>query len=48
VEGVRLYLGLLSDVRSANVPAAANEFQWRFEPMCDPDLMKEWKEVMER
>jgi hypothetical protein len=47
-DGVRLYLGLLSDVHSANVPEAVEEFRRRFEPMCDRDLIQEWREVMER
>jgi hypothetical protein len=47
-DGVRLYLSLLSDVRSANVPEAVEEFRRRFESMCDQDLMQEWREVMER
>jgi hypothetical protein len=44
-DGVRLYVRLLSDVRSANVAEAVDEFERRFAPMLDQQALQAWKTI---
>jgi hypothetical protein len=39
-DGIRLYLHLLGYVRSSNVDEAVDEFQHRFEPMLDQEVLE--------
>jgi hypothetical protein len=39
-EGIELYLQLLKDVQRSNIDAAVDEFEKRFIPMLDQDLLK--------
>jgi hypothetical protein len=42
---LRLYVRLLSDVRSANVAEAVDEFERRFAPLLDQQALQAWKTI---